>query len=173
MLSTTAAIGLTLVLPVPFLALGIKVLFVASLLRKKAQASKHWHQARAIIEQSSYDVSTTSIGSASEPAGEFRRMYVPKIKFSYEVDGRQFRSTDLAIFDLSCNREPVVRELMAPFKVGTICVAYYDPKKPDLAILLPGREADTWKGFLFGVMLIFFGLMGLGVVWLLSGGGTK
>jgi hypothetical protein len=33
-----------------------------------------------------------------------------------------------------------------------------------------GVAGETWKGFLFGAMLIFFGLVGLGVIWSLSGG---
>lgn len=71
--------------------------------------------------------------------------YVPKVKYTYQVGGKEYFNNQITTTQRSntLNRQPA-EEIVARYPEGGSVTVYYHPKKPNYAVLEPGRGAGNW-----------------------------
>ena len=84
--------------------------------------------------------------------------YRPEIKIQYEVNGRKFESWS---YDATGNHSPdraAQQAIADSFQVGATYPCWYDPDRPERAILVRGH---TWGAYVF--LIVPLGLLTIGV----------
>ena len=132
-------------------ALGIIIL-------KLLANSKSWPRTSGVILESSVQPGSFRIG------GSFNYIVSPKVSYEYQVKGRKYVSSRLALIERNSASENLARRKAEKFAPGQQVDVYYDPKKPESATLTVG---DPTEGkFPNGMIVIGVLLMICGGVWL-------
>lgn len=100
-------------------------------------------------------------------AGSYMRIVKPKVVYEYEVEGKKYTSTQLALVQTDTADEALAREKANQYFVGQLVTVYYNPKKPEFATLdiCAGRvDVVVYLAFIIGSVATIAGL-----VWLLVG----
>ena len=137
------------------LVLTVRILIAWS----KVKASESWPKTMGVVLESTVQSEWTKAGN--------NRIYVvsPKVVYEYEVGGRKFRSSQLAMEEINTADESVARMKAEKYPVGRQVEVYYDPRKPDTAALQTG---DPSKGILPSILVaVGLILVAIGIVWLL------
>ena len=106
------------------MAIGALVLFIRA--SKKIKDSRSWPTTSGLITHS-------SVESGVGPNHVF--VFSPKIVYEYEVGGKRFTSSQLAIIEHNTASEDLAREKADKYAPGQQVEVYYDPKNPAFAIL--------------------------------------
>lgn len=136
-----------------FVVIGAAFAFFGYRSYQLGTQSKEWPVAKGSVIQSEVVKRTRTTGT-----GTNRRKvveYVPEVAYTYNVDGQSYRSSRIT-FD-AVNKLNA-RETVARYPKGKRIGVFYDPQKPDRAVLEPG--ADPTGGLVFiglGVGLAFMG----------------
>ncbi len=71
--------------------------------------------------------------------------YVPKVRYTYRVDGKEYRNNQITTRQRSntLNRGPA-EEIVSRYPEGHLVTVYYHPRKPNYSVLEPGRGAGNW-----------------------------
>jgi Protein of unknown function (DUF3592) len=94
------------------------------------------------------------------------RHYRPEVQFSYSVGGREFHGDRwkwgwTALY----SDEASAKAAIAKYASGAVTAVFYNPEKPEEAILEPGNRGGTGAQLLFGAM---FGFGGILMLWAFS-----
>jgi hypothetical protein len=104
----------------------------------------------------------------SEPvpdAGGGGTAYHPEIKIRYKVDGREYEVWTYDAIPMFYPDQAAQQAIVDGFQVGAICPCWYDPDRPDKAILVRGH---LWAPYVLLVVPIGFllvGVMGIRHSW--------
>lgn len=80
--------------------------------------------------------------------------YEPYIKYAYVVRGRTYEHDKFASAVQSTMREPADAEaIVRGYPVGHQVAVFYNPSRPDDAVLVPGGSGGNWYFLLFGCVL--------------------
>jgi hypothetical protein len=82
--------------------------------------------------------------------------YVPRLEFSYQVDGRKFQSNRFSLFNFTLGGKDDIRDVIVDAKVGDTVKVYYDPAKHSRACI----KLPTYNGVIAS-MFIGIGLLAL------------
>ena len=93
--------------------------------------------------------------------GKSTEMYSADIVYRYTVNTKTYTSSDISLGDHSSSSYGGMEKLIRLYPTGEIVTVYYDPNKPDNALLEPGPAFITYLPFAFGVLSIFAGLFAL------------
>lgn len=146
--------------PCVCIIVGFGIFILGIVIRKKLTDSKSWPQTNGVIRESTVQPEWVRVGSGN--------MYVvtPKVIYEYEVDGKKYTSSQLALVERSTVNENLAKEKSERHPVGQQVTVYYNPRKPEFATLEIG---DPTGGKLpFGMMI--FGTIAIiaGIVWLFA-----
>ena len=151
-MNLTNSIGLVLCISGPFLALGIVFIIIAVNRRRKAQASLAWPAVPGVVV--SAEVHET-VHSSDEGADTYS--YDPKIVYTYQVGGTEYKSHKYSFGASNSNRNPVA-QIVARYTPGMAVSVHYNPEKPGEAVLQ--SEAGGTNIFLIiGIILTMIGVM--------------
>ena len=106
------------------MAIWALILFIRAF--KKIKDSRYWPKTSGLITHS-------SVESGVGPNHVF--VFTPKVIYEYEVGGKRFTSSQLAIIEHNTSSEELAREKAEKYVPGQRVEVYYDPKKPAFAIL--------------------------------------
>lgn len=127
--------------------------------RIKLKASQSWPKTTGVITESSVKPEWVKAGNG------WMHVESPKVIYEYQVEGRKYHSSQLALEEVDTANENLAREKSEKYPVGREVDVYYDPKKPDFATLQVG---DPSHGKLpFGIVTAGAILMAAGIVWLI------
>jgi Protein of unknown function (DUF3592) len=91
-----------------------------------------------------------------EPMGQ-SRVFMPRVVYSYEVDGRSYTNNQVYVIARTGNLKPVIERLVAglPDPVPV----YYDPGNPAESHLLKNPQGTWWMLRGFGVFALLVALI--------------
>jgi len=138
---------------------GFSILILGIIVRRKLKASESWPKTIGIIRESTVKSEWVKVGSGN--------MYIvsPKVIYEYEVGGKKYTSSQLALVEHSTANENLAKEKSERHPVGQQVTVYYNPRKPDFATLEVG---DPTGGTLpFGIIIFGLAVTIAGIVWLL------
>lgn len=106
----------------------------------------------------------------SEEAPEMQTLYLPEVKYSYCVAGREYTGDHVRLFELQISNQEAARSVAARYPQGASVTVHYNPADPSQAVLEPGSGASAWMilAAAFGCFFVSAGL-GLFVRWLFKG----
>lgn len=118
-----------------------------------ARASTTWPSVEGIIEQSS--VSTTHRSGKNK-----KTMYAAEITYRYTVEAQEYHCSTVAFGgNGSSSSSQAAYALTKRYPVGQAVPVYYEPQKPENAVLEPGV---TWASYaVYGIGLVFLVVGGL------------
>ncbi len=90
--------------------------------------------------------------------------YDPIVRYTYTVDGQDYQSDRLQA-SLNGGSRRTAEKVLERYPVGSQHTGYYDPERPDQAVLLPGTN---WKNYLQlggGLVAILIGTCGIWQAW--------
>ncbi len=90
--------------------------------------------------------------------GKSTQMYSADIKYKYTVNKQTYTSARVSLGDHSSNSSGGMRETTERYPAGKIVTVYYDPRKPENALLELGPAFITYVPFVFGLLSIVAGL---------------
>ena len=97
-------------------------------------------------------------------AGGYQYIVSPKVIFEYQVNGENYRSSHLANIEVNTASEDLAQSKASKYHTGQQVEVYYNPKRPDYAVLQTG---DPTKGALpFGLMIVGGIISIIGIIWL-------
>ena len=133
-----------------FLAsVGLVCLAVAGLKTWQAMASTAWPQVQATVVRSEIEPVRDSKG---------RTDYRVVVRYRYRVEGREIVAGRVFFGESSFLLESDARAALAPYPVGKVVTASFDPDHVESAVLEPGRPRNLTSLIVLGVV---FGVPGL------------
>jgi hypothetical protein len=94
-----------------------------------------------------------------------RPSYHPEIKIQYEVGGRKYEVwTYDTIVSFSTDRA-AQQAIVDSFRVGATYPCWYDPDRPDRAILVRGRAWYSYGAIIVPIVFLAFGGAGIRHLW--------
>lgn len=142
-----------------FAALGVYLIITSLKNKSKAEQSAEWPVAAG-------EITHGFIHTEGNQDGFFR--YIPKVDYVYQVGSQVFDGTNLtfgqgARYKTSDSAEEVIKH----YPVGSQVNVYYNPKKPEEAVLDP-EAVEFRSGLINGSIIIFaMGLMACLLIGLL------
>jgi hypothetical protein len=97
--------------------------------------SKSWPKTTGLITHSSIEQGFTRIG------GSYIYVNRPEVVYEYEVDGKKYTSSQLALVEVNTASEDLARGKAEKYVSGQHVEVYYDPRNPKCAVLTIGDAA--------------------------------
>ncbi|MBP7634050.1 DUF3592 domain-containing protein [Candidatus Ozemobacteraceae bacterium] len=150
--------GLAVQMAVFFLLTGVLGGVMVGYFAKSDYATLSWPSTSGTIVKS-------WVGERSEyKNGRTHHMYTPRVRYAYRVgsSSQSFEGEEISSLVTSSGDREWADSVVASYAVGTRVTVYYNPDRPQEALL--ERGIHTWFILLFvGVALLFLGL-GVGMV---------
>jgi hypothetical protein len=115
-----------------------------------ARASVSWPTAEGVVSSSEVDHSTDAEGGDS---------YSPEVTYQYQVDGQNLANNQIKFGENSYSSRRKAEEIAAAYPVGKQVTVYYEPERPDNAVLEPGVSAGSYIVLGIGVLFIALALL--------------
>lgn len=94
--------------------------------------------------------------------------YSPEVRFAYRIGDNDYTTDTWKLGGIVGSGSPKYAEgVVGRFAAGQAVTVYYDPARPDVAVLDPANRDGAWMPLVFGIV---FGLAGTGFMWLLTHG---
>lgn len=88
------------------------------------------------------------------------RSWMIRVRYRYQVDGREFESDRIAFSRQIGGRTRIqADDELQQYVPGGPVLVYFDPAQPDRAVLRPGPDRRAYFGLSFGVALILVALL--------------
>jgi len=143
-------------LGVIFLAVGIALAAWGFINLSTAMESRSWPTADGKITSSTV-VKKVESYTDSNRRRKTRTLYEAQVRYDYNVGGRSLIGGRITMADSSSSSETRAKKISKRYPPGSVCTVYYNPDKPEQAVL----EA----GITFGTLMI----PGIGVLFALCG----
>ena len=145
-----------LLMTIAFLAAGIGVAAWGFMNLSTAMESRSWPTAEGKIISSSVSKKSETY-TDSNRRRKTRTLYEAQVRYDYKVGGRSLIGGRITMADSSSSSESRAKKIIKRYPPGSACTVYYNPDKPEQAVL----EA----GITFGTLMI----PGIGVLFALCG----
>ena len=148
-----------ILLPYVCLIGGICGVVLGVVIRKKLEDSKSWPRTTGVILES-------TVQSKWAKAGGGERIFVicPHVTYEYQVQGREYISKRLALVEHNSANENLARSKAEKYGSGQRVEVFYNPRKPEFAVLAVGDPTD---GKLPSGIIIFGILLAVsGAIWI-------
>jgi hypothetical protein len=130
------------------------IVFAAVYKYMEVSQAARWPKTEGRIVVSTSEVREMSAGEAGSDDTEPRNF--AKIVYAYKVGNRSYRCDRVSIGENMGNFE--VAETIARYPVGRSVTVYYNPRKPDQAVLERDVPPGIWKGVTI-LVLVLIGLI--------------
>lgn len=137
---------------------GLGAIGYAWLLHLRVQATESWPTARGeIIEASVEREASSSMNNKSAT-------FAPKIRYRYEVNGRQYTSNTIMLGGtLDTSSRDRAAERVQRWPVGTTVPVFYNPRRPQQSCL-ERKSEGIWFTVAIGAFFFVFGLSFAGYI---------
>lgn len=131
-----------------FILAGLGLLVLGVVRYTEGKASNSWTEVPAKVE--SADMGRTK----NKTAGS---RYHAHVTYTYEVKGVSYTSRLVGLAGQESGSESHAQKLLKQYPVGSIVKAYYDPGRPEKAVLIRGVGSSVWVVFVVGVVFLGMG----------------
>ena len=143
-----------------FLLIGLGTLAGGFAMERQASQGLSWPRASGKVLVSRVIYAYTS-GSTT--------MYTVDVQYRYSVGDAIFNSSKISDGDFTSSDWQAMQGIAARYRPNQTVVVYYDPAKPEHAMLEPGYGSQAWIPYLIGGIFTLVGAgLGLGLVWVWS-----
>ncbi len=125
---------------------------------RKARASAGWPAAQGKIESSTVDVEKERERD-SDGDIHYKTKYIPNIVYQYQVDGMDFMGDQISFGSTSSSSPGWAYKMRDQYPEGSEVAVYYDPEKPQEAVLQPGAKGTTYIVLVIGVAFAITGVL--------------
>lgn len=116
---------------------------------RRVSSMRRWHKGVARIVKIEEEERFTTMKGMRVP------YFVPKVEFTYEVAGREYRSDRFSVHNFTLGTKGEVGEVLGGAKVGDAVEMFYDPAAPRRASLaVPDYDGVILAFFIGGGMLL-------------------
>lgn len=146
-------------------ALGVALLLFGRKEVAEAKASLAWPSVPGVVRESKVAAKADDIGRSAS-SGRWtkdstpRYVYQAAVAYEYEVNGKKYSGTRIAVGDLWRGDRSVVVEIVGRYPCGCSVSVFHDPENPSACVLEPGVRGQTWFlsaiGAVFMAVGIFF-----------------
>ncbi len=133
-----------------FMAVGGGIMISGIIQIRLAQSSTTWPTTVGTITVSKVETSTDDDGTT----------YRPLVKFSYQVNGQSWTG-DTVFFGggkISFSNYRYANKIVNKYPVTTRVNVFYNPSKPNIAVIEAGVTKKTFIQFTFGSLFFILGL---------------
>lgn len=140
---------ITLFVLIPFFGflalLGVALLVATQVQVRSEQASFDWSRAEGKIEAS----------EVIERPTPTRRLvtFEPRVTYSYRVGETEHRSERIGFGDHFVTSRAEAEAIIATYPIGRVVEVYYDPARPEAAILEPAELGGVRLSFAVGLLV--------------------
>ncbi len=141
---------------------GLGLILQALYLGWQRHRSRSWPQVTGYVSEAWIREETQTRGADDT---EWRTSYWPEIRYTYQVAGKTYTGTQIQLGGaegLAHRRD--AEAVLAAYPPGAMVTVHYDPQRPDIAVLEPGKA--TALGARAALGLLFLGV----ALWLAFGG---
>ena len=148
-----------------FGGLGLYLIIHAQRSKRKAMQSHSWPVTKGII---------TEANIKTKEDEEYGTTYIPIVRYTYDVDGMGYEGKRIAFgSDMAFGIRKKAVEYLAAYPVDAEVSVYYNPEKPNEAVLQQVAQR-TAVGIVIGIILLvvsccFMSLMATGIFRLITG----
>lgn len=150
-------------LGIVFLAAGVALAAWGFMNLSTAMHSKSWPTADGKITSSTV-VKKVERYTDSDGRRKTRTIYKPQVRYDYALGGRSFIGSRITMADSGSGSESRAQKISKRYPAGSICTVYYNPDKPEEAVLKAGITFATLMfpgfGILFAVIGVAVPIMG-------------
>ncbi|MGA3142773.1 MAG: DUF3592 domain-containing protein [Verrucomicrobiota bacterium] len=114
--------------------------------------SPHWLRTDGIIR---------SAKMTHEGGGRVGYTYGANVFYEYRVGGSNYTSTRVCFGDYTSGDAAHARNILARYQPDAKITVFYDPDKPERAVLETGVHGGMWLGLGIGALFLVFGAFGL------------
>lgn len=154
-------LGLILVVSFVFLFSGIGFVLILLYQRKKKKAtvSMSWPETKGTVIKSEVSVGESVFGSDDE--GQSQPMYSALVSYTYQVENTLYTSDRISFGGKSSYSKPdKVKMVLGHYPEGKSVSVFYDPKKPEEAVLARSAEGSGVI-LVAGISFLVIGLLTL------------
>ena len=127
---------------------GLLLLFIASKNYILGKLSNDWPKTEGKIIRS---------GSGFIDTDTMQKEYFLNIQYHYSVEGKDFTSCRISFKYLSRRTKEAIQEILNRYPLGKKIDVYYNPRRPQMAILEPGTSIKSFIHIMLGVFFIAIG----------------
>jgi hypothetical protein len=139
---------------------GIYLIIASRKTRAQAEASQNWPAAAGSVLRSEVGESTST-----DSDGDTSTTYHPVVEYTYQVGGQSFTGRRITFGPVTGNSNPrKAQEVLSRYPSGGAVQVYYNPQKPDEAVLekrASGTNVMLILGIVFLAITACLGLPGL------------
>lgn len=78
----------------------------------------------------------------------------PQVRYTYSVQGKSYVGDQLYLYASNERAEPSAREYLVPFPTGKTVAVYYNPEKPQEAVL--DTRVPVWRPIFWALFAMLF-----------------
>ncbi len=102
----------------------------------------------------------------SQPgASSSRSVYLPRITYEYEINGRKYQSARFSYFGAAYDTSEQAQRVSDRYPVGAVKSAYYNPDEPTEAVLNKSAPGPWWEYFWFPAIFITVSVLSFLAAW--------
>ena len=134
------------------IAIGLFLIVITPISIKAGKKSANWPATSGTILSSEVEeeISTDAEDGVS-------KYYYPRIRYEYEINGTKYQGNKYKLLEPSMSRQKAY-EFAALFLPGNKVNVYYNPQKPQQAVLQTGAQNFLYIFLFIGVALIVTGI---------------
>jgi hypothetical protein len=144
--------GLPMLFVWAFLFGGVITLAYGAVSSMEAFYSSSWPSVEGVITLSQIDtfLSESDTGSTT--------MYHPQVSYNFRVDGTVYQSDLINLGDYSTTNLQWAQKWLSPYPIGKTVSVFYDPGRPEKAVLEPGPTGGLLIPLFVGVIVTTVGV---------------
>lgn len=134
---------------------GIGLLIYSAVTLRDAFAAQDWPTVTGTVTASNITESTDDEGDTT---------YAAKIRYAYTVGQQEYSATRVSMGDISTSDYDYIEAIYQRYPHGKVITVYYDPDRPDRALLEPGFSPGMWLPIGIGALFTLSGA-GMAIWW--------
>jgi hypothetical protein len=135
-----------------FSGLGLFTLILVPFGIRKSKGIQHWPSTPGAITES----------TIMETFGHAGRIEEPKLSYTYILNGREYVGHTIAITEVDSSSRQAAQDKIAPYPVGRQFEVFYNPEKPEDAVL--EKQSSPVVFVMFGIVGAVFITVGILII---------
>ncbi|RBP40386.1 uncharacterized protein DUF3592 [Roseimicrobium gellanilyticum] len=132
-----------------FILAGLGLIVLGVVRFKEGKASNGWTEVPAKVQ-------SAEMGKTRKKSSGYR--YHAHITYTYEVQGVPYTGRQVGLAGQGSGSQSHAQKLLKQYAAGSSVKAYYDPARPENAVLIRGVGSSIWVVFVVGTIFVIMGL---------------
>ncbi|GAB4284063.1 MAG: hypothetical protein Kow0029_30470 [Candidatus Rifleibacteriota bacterium] len=149
-----------------FAFLGSLIVFVYTInLGFQTSRQSKWPTVEGVVLKADFEkIKVESRASSNNPdIVQDKYIWKPHFEYTYQVNGKQYTSSQISTFDPTCEDESQVLDLKRLISRNRTVVVYYNPDRPEISVINPFPSlVSAW---ILLIVSVVSGLIGFGIFW--------